>query len=655
MQLRKFAFLLIAFCCFFHLAGQAQIEPEYRTPDPGYEMEDEEPEEEPDQPVKLIKPLIKNWYLDDYGAFKDSARLDTFPDFFHIYNPIYKGATTVGYLGNYATPYQNHNFFQRESAFDFYFLQSRDIYLLSPDSVKYFNTRTPYTQLDFTQSEHRTRKNETTFNVLHSRNINPFLNVTFRFDQARSEGQYQHQATKNNFVTLYSNYNRDKLGIHTGFISNSIKNNESGGLTRDDLIFSGGDTDFLDVNLNNTGTEFANTFVYGTGEYRVGRTVASESDTVPTRFIPFVGFIYSFEYQNNLRQFIEQEGSNDFFPNTYFSDDYFKDSVRFRKIQNVLQVKQYETAEKRTSFGKRILLGQEFVKASSPGIFEDERRTKRYSNVFAGGGIFRQEGYFWTWNFDGKIYLLGRNAGQTELSGVISKPFNLLGDSLTTLSITGRIENLVPDYFEEEYYSQHIMWNNNFSMEQRMVAGGEFESPARRFKLGADYAIINNFVYNNEEGIPSQTGQELLVLSAHVGKDFRYRNLLFLTRVLWQQASDERFVHLPALSAFGMAYYKFVLAKVLFSQIGVDTRYYTPYYADAYNPATGLFHLQNSVKTGGFPYIDAHVDLRLKRTRLFFKMMNIGMEFIDKEYFTVPHYPMPRRTYRFGISWLFYD
>jgi hypothetical protein len=272
-----------------------------------------------------------------------------------------------------------------------------------------------------------------------------------------------------------------------------------------------------------------------------------------------------------------------------------------------------------------------------------------------GGGIFRETGNFWTWNAEGKFYLLGRNIGQTEISGVISKPINILNDSLASLTITGSIENRVSDYFQEEFYSNHIRWKNDFSMEQNMTVKGLFTLPKYKLKMGANYALINNFIYNDTLGIPSQTNKELLVFSAFLDKDFNYRNLHFRTRVLWQKASDESLIHLPDFSTFISAYYKFRVSKVLHTQIGIDTRFNSSYFADAYDPSTGLFYLQEEKEIGNFPYIDVYANLRLKRTRLFFKMINIGTEFIDREYFTTPHYPMNRRTFRFGVAWAFYD
>ena len=620
--------------------------------------------------VKEIEPLIKKWELDGYGAFKDSVRLDTTLDYFHLYNPVYKDALTATYVGNYGTPYLNNNFFKRNSNADFFFLQTRDAYLLTPQKVEYYNTRTPYTLLDFTQSEHRTRKNETRFNVLHSQNINPYLNFTFRFDQARSSGQYNNQATKNNFVTLYSNYNKDKLSIHAGFITNSIMNEENGGLISDDLILSNDDTDLLEVNLQNTRSEFGSNYFFANGEYRLGKYIETgeervieakegeEERVIPvTQFKPVVGFLYSFEYQSHLKEFIEEEDTTTFFRNTYYSSDYTKDLIRFRMVQNVFQIKQYENPDRKTSFGKRAFIGQQHVINSFPGPREGitNRQRKPYSNIYLGGGIFRQTGSFWRWNFEGKIYMLGRRSGQTELSGVISKPLNLFGDSLSALNIVGKIENRVPAYFQQEFYSNHSQWRNNLNMEQRMTAKGNLKSPLRNLELGFNYSLINNFIYNDTLGIPSQFGGQLLVLGAHVDKDFNYRGLHFRTRLLWQKASNEDVLHLPEFSAFISAYFNFVISKVMFTSIGIDTRYNTNYYADAYNPSTGLFHLQNEKKLGDFPYIDAHVNLRLKRTRVFFKMMNIGTEFINKEYFTTPHYPMNRMTFRLGVAWEFYD
>lgn len=625
---------------------------------------DKEDAEKEVKEEKKIYPYVGTWKLSEFGAFQDSSKLDTLIDEYQIYNPVFKKSITSSYLGNYGTPAINNNFFDRNSSVDFFFLKSREPYILTPANIQYYNTRTPFTRLDFSQSENRTIKNETRFNVFHSQNVNPNLNFTLRMDIAKSAGQYTAQESKNNFITLYSSYNSDNLNIYSGFISNTVKNNENGGLTADSLIFNGAETELLNVNLNSSKSNFKGTYYFVNGEYRFGKTIKTEKDTAAFR--PIFGILLNSQYERHKQIFTdEEEAGNTFFENTYFAQDYITDSVRFNKVANVLQLKQYENAERKTSFGKRAYLGIDFIKTVTPATDSTryagkdtakyESIVRNYSNLYVGGGIFRETGKFWTWNFDGRIYLIGQKAGQTELSGIISKPFRVFKDSLALLSISGSINNTVADYFQEEFYSNHFRWNNDFSMEQRMDVNGTIVSPKLKLKLSGNYSIINNFIYNNYEGIPSQTGKELLVISAFADKDFNYRNLHFRVRALWQQASNEEFIHLPDFSAFVSAYYKFVISKVLFAQIGTDTRYNTKYYADAYSPSTGLFYLQNEKKYGNYPYIDVYANLRLKRTIVFFKMLNIGTNFIDGEYITTPHYPMPRSTFRLGLSWLFYD
>ena len=620
---------------------------------------------------KTIEPKIELYMLNSFGAFKDSIEMDTLLDYYHSYHPVFKNVVTSSYLGNYGLPYQNNDFFGRETGIDFLFSKTREAYLLTPDKIKYYNTRTPYTLLDYSQSENKSSKNETRFNVLHTQNVNPFLNFTFQYDQARSDGQYNFQKSKNNLVSVYSSYTGNRLQLHSGFVSNSMQNNENGGLEDDSSIFNKtfGGTEFLSVNLRKTTSKFNNSYFFATGEYRLGRFVkvqqefSSDEDEdefeetqkqVPRIFKPVIGLIYSVQYQRHYKEFIENEDINTFFADTYFQDKYIKDSIRFNKISNVFQIKQYEDPNRKTSFGKRVFIGQELVNISSPGAFNYYRRQKHFSNIYVGGGIFRQSGDFWTWNAEGKIYLIGRNIGQTELSGIISKPFMLFSDSLS-ISIRGDIQNRVADFFQEEFYSNHIFWKNDLKMEQNMTVRGSINSQKRRLELGANYSLINNFIYYDIQGKPAQTSEELLVVSLFVDKEFVYRNLHFRTKILYQKASNQAYIHVPELSAFASAYYKFIVSKVLYTQIGADARYNTLYYGDAYNPSTGLFYLQQETKIGNFPYIDAYASLKLKRTRVFFQMMNIGTSFLNGAYFTTPHYPMPRATFRLGVAWTFYD
>ncbi|WP_320111647.1 putative porin [Draconibacterium orientale] len=609
--------------------------------------------------VKEVPSKIKLWYLKGDGAFKDSTVLDTLHDYKHIFHPVFKNTISATYTGNYGNPGMTNDFFQRGNQTNYFFLQSRQDYLLTPGKIKYMNTTTPYTRFDYSQSENKSRNNETRFDVVHSQNVTPFWNWTFRTNQEKSDGQYSAQDAKNNFVALNTSYNRDQWNVYGGFISNSLKNSENGGLTNDTLLFSGQDAEYWPTNLSEARSQFNSINYYTTAEYRIGKYDFDPVDSVDV-FRPIVGLMYSFGHDRYSQKFVDEEDTtNTFFMNTYYGDDYTTDEIKFRRISNVFQLKQYENPTRKYTFGKRAFLGYELFRGNTPGVQVNDSTHRRfdikYSNLYVGGGIFREMGSFWLWNFDGKVNLTGRNAGELELNGMITKPFSFWGDSAAAMIFTGSFENRVPDYFQETFRSNHFQWDNDFDAEQRLSLGAKFKVPQRKLELAANYAAINNFLYNNEEAIPDQTSNEILVMSVYADKDFNYRRFHFRTRLLWQKVSEERYLHLPEWSAFVNTYYQFTISKVMFTQIGADMRYNTNYYSDAYSPATGLFYLQSEKEYGNYPYIDVYATLCLKRTKIFFKYMNLGSHFLDGTYMTTPNYPMPRATFRLGVSWAWYD
>jgi hypothetical protein len=661
-------YILLLFIALIPLAMSGQI-----IPQPGG-AEDEE-QLSAQQPERNVASRVVSWMVVDNGAFIDSVKIDTLNKFFHNYHPVFKNTITNTYTGNYGGAYLNNDFFMRDFSTGFYFARSHDAYILIPEKLDFYNTTTPYTMLDYSQSENQSRQNETRFNVLHSQNINRNLNFTFRFDQAKSDGQYNYQNNNNNSITLYTSYNSERANFYGGFISNRIRNQENGGMIDDTQLLKIEKQEFISMWLSDARSELRSTYIFANGEYKLGTTTVIDEIKY---FRPIASAIYSFKLSNNRRNFWEGERSDNsgFFADFYLNPEFTHDSTHFRSIENHFQLLFHETAQKKFSFGQRAFIGANIVRQVfaapgydspvfpfHPGAFErhlyvgpDRRWNKSaYTNVYIGGGIFRHLGDFWTWDIVGKQYVTGYLAGQTELLGKISKPVLFWSDSLASINIGGELTNRVPDYFQNEYFSNRIKWENNFVNEQIMNAAFTFYSPLRKLEVSARYSLINNFIYHNNAGIPSQTRREQLILSAFMNKDFTSGNFGLKAQVLWQKASAPQYIRLPDLSVRLVPYYDMIISKVLFTQIGIDVRFNTEYYADAYDPATGFFYLQDEKKLGSYPYMDAFANLKLKRTRVFFQFMNIGSQFLNRPYFTTLNHPMNKMTFRLGVAWSFYN
>lgn len=623
---------------------------------------------------KVIQRIV-SWRVKGNGAFTDSVRIDTLFNFFHNYHPAYLNQITNTYTGNYGGAYLGNNYFNRLTSQSFYFSRYHSDYMLTPSDLNFYNTTTPYTMLDYSQSENKNRRNETRFNVLHSQNINRDINFTFRYDQAKSDGQYNFQQNRNNAISIYGSYNTDRFNIYSGFISNRIRNSENGGLVDDNNLLEIPTQENIPVRLPDARSEIRSSWLFGTAEYLIGTAEVIDETSI---FRPVLSIILESGVTYNTRVFKEGEGfdNSEYFPDYFLNPDFTHDSVRFSSIYHLFQIKSHERAQKRFSFGQRAYLGIDNDRRvfAAPGyanpVFpyhpgnygenfylgpEPRWNVRSYTNAYIGLGLFRHLGEFWTWEVEGKQYFSGFKAGQTELSGTIAKPFRLAADSLSYFRISGELNNRVPDYFQQQYFSNRVQWNNNLVNEQAMHARFLLVSPLYKLEAGVGYSLINNFIYHNYSGIPDQMTSEQLVLGAHLKKEFTLGNFSLLTHGLWQKASAEQYLHLPQLSLRIVPSYYLLISKVLYTQFGIDIRANTQYYADAFQPATGLFYLQDEKKLGDYPYMDAFANLRLKRTRVFFQMLNIGTAFIQQPYFTALNYPMNRMTFRLGVAWSFYD
>ncbi len=627
-----------------------------------------------------IPSFIKTWQVGEQGTLIKKTELDTTLTFYHAYQPIYQKSISNTFIGNNGGAYISNDFFQRSYNSDFYFARSFDAYWLTPSQINYFNTTTPYSLLDYSQSDKKNTKNETRFNVFFSQNVNKKLNFEFIYNQTKSQGQYTHQQNKFHNIALVSSYNSNNFLSHSNIIFNRLEGQENGGVEANQSPNAA--TEDLSVRMDDASHKLQNNTIFTVNEYRLGKTIEADSaENIVEKFIPRVGFIHEFEFTGNKRKFTKTDNSNAFFTNNYINTGLTNDSVRYSRLTNIFQIKFYEAPDRKFTFGKRVyighdelwyhessqladlgakpfpLIGSYFYSTSTSPISQlvtNKFFNSKQTNTFIGGGIFRNEGKFWQWEADGRIYLVGYRTGQTELNGYLNKPIKI-GRDTTSLRIEGSLKTLVPDYFDSYFFSNNYIWKNNFSNINEMTIKSSIHSQEYKTTIGVNYSLIGNYIYNDNKALPVQASSELLILSAYLNKDFESDHWIIRTQALVQKANNENIIHLPAFAGFLSINYRTLWSKVMYTQLGIDTRYNSNFYADAYDPATARFYLQNKQLIGKYPYIDLHVNLKLKRTRFFFVLMNAGSGLLGNNYYMAPDYPYYRRTYRIGVSWSFYD
>ncbi|MGE4586973.1 MAG: putative porin [Mangrovibacterium sp.] len=603
-----------------------------------------------------IPSVIRTWKLSQEGAGMEKAKLDTSLNFYHVYEPFNQRSIGNTFTGNLGGAYQSNDYFSRKGESDFYFFRAFDAYARFPGSVSFFNTTTPYSLLDYSQSENKNTRNETRFNVYHSQNASPGFNFAFLWDQAKSMGQYQCQETKYNTIGLTSSYVSDRFNSHFSMLLNRHESQENGGLQSGQDLNEYNETETYLVNLVEADSKIRNNTFILTSEYKVGKTVETENEdgVISEEFRPITGFIHQIEYSGNKRFFSDEEEDLDYFRNTYRDNSATRDTASYSRLTNIFQLKFYETPRKKFSFSPRAFLGYENVTIKIPGAESSITQKDNYHNLFVGGGISREEGQFWKWNANGRIYLTGFKSGQTELKGRIYKPMRI-GRDTTSFSVAAELNTLVPDYFIQDYRSNHFEWTNRFDNTNEIILRSKISSQTRHLDLGVNYTLITNPIYNDSLALPNQGSRELMVLSAYANKDIASRHWLLRAQLLWQTCGEEDYLHLPALTGYLSVNYRTIVSKVMHAQLGFDVRYHTEFYADAWEPATGRFYWQEKQKIGNYPFVDLHASLKLKRTRAFFLLKNAASGLLSGDFWSAPDYPLYRRTFRLGIAWSFYD
>src|SRR5690606_20119515 len=240
-----------------------------------------------------------------------------------------------------------------------------------------------------------------------------------------------------------------------------------------------------------------------------------------------------------------------------------------------------------------------------------------------------------------------------RLSGLFVSPF---------LEVSYTKASYRPTMAQERYRGNHYRWDNDFSNIGVDQIKGEIKADFKSFSLRPSLTInrINNHVYYNDSVMPQQAnGEALMVIlgfKSHVqmGRKFHWQSEGYYTLITGTAADVFR---IPELFVNSRIFFDGPLFnEAIFVQIGLEGRYRSDYYADAYMPATQQFYLQDEFNVFAYPVVDVFFNFRIKRTRVLFRY-NHANSYVMRQpgYFTTPHYTGLNSMLDVGINWSFFD
>jgi len=642
---------------------------------------------------KVPKTVIRSWTHPTPVALADTQRVDTSYLNFGMKNVQYDYSILNHYNGNLVSPLQSAVYFDRTRKTDCMFATAYDVYTISPQDVRFYNTTTPYSTISYKKG-FTTNHADNDLDFKFTGNLNPRTNLGATINYLNAVGHYKNQAGKTVIGSLFGSYNGRNYSLQAAFTFTTLSNFESGGLLNSaDLQNNNLATEDMGVKMEAMSgyrylcgylnhyysicVERADTVHYSSTD-KQGHEV--QADSVLYTDVPLLTFRHVFETTDATRRYIEKNAVQKLYTTCFLNPRITNDTTGTLTLRNTLSATFEEGYNRKMRFGLTVYARNEFQRhgcnrmpdwpvkdvtvtnnsalgGTSLLALDSSRTANLWSNnTFVGGAIYKQTGRFIRYMVHGDVCVIGRKLGEFHIDGQLNTGFKAGKDSMTIDACVG-FRNETPDRFLQHYVSNHYCWENDFSKPYRFHVGGCIAYPTQWIKpsVKIDYETITRLIYFEGYEGPKQADNTISVLGADVQADlttpwFNIENHAVV------QYSSSYLLAVPLVALYHNLYYHGVWFKALDAQIGADIRYNTAYYAPVLNPATGQFCAQQDVKVGNYPVISAYANfyVRLLHLRFFLQYQHLNASFMNHQYYSMPDYPVNPSVFRAGLAFHFY-
>ncbi len=669
-------------------------------------------------PDSLHYKRIVTWkherYFHSLEGLRDQSVDTSFNYNFHD-NPIFREDVNATWLGVSGSPAQLYNYFKRQEIDNAIFYTPYQLYTYTPENLPQFNTKTPYTELDYYGTLFANKeKEESNIRIRTTQNITPELNVLLEYHRYGSRGMLKNEDTDNRNVVMAANYTGKKYLMHTGYIYDRIERGENGGVVdtkmiRDTVL----DPRELDVYLNDARNSLKRNTLFLDQTYRIPFTfldkdyrakkmeeklrqikrdsimatgdslaiarynemeaerlereaeLAASSDTLKTDITTaFIG--HSSEYSVFRKKYTDK--ITDAYGKEFYDDRFYinptqsQDSLRVMKFENRFFIRLQPWKSDGIVSKLDVGVGDKLAGYYSfkPSDYIQGRSNVLQNSAYLYAGAQGQYRKYLEWDAFGKYSFLGYEINDfTIKANAIFKVYPFRKDRQSPLQLKAHFETSLkePDYYEQHLFTNHYKWDNDFGKISTTKVEGTLSIPRWKLDASFGYALLDNNIYYDTLGIVRQNTKPMSVMTASLRKDFKVWKFHFDHRLLFQLSSDKDVMPLPMLGLNLRYYAEFVVVKnAMTMQIGANGTFTTKWYAPAYNPVLGVFHNQNKEEFGNCPYIDAFVNVQWKRVSVFLKAVNLNMGWPNEsaDYFSAAGYIAPQRAFKIGITWPFY-
>ena len=638
------------------------------------------------------------WNADTY--FNKPVSIDpdtTFNDWF-IETPDRKNDVGAASLGVSGSAMQYNNWFLRPQQQIFPFFDVYLPYSYTPETLPFYNTKTPYTELGYWGTLFANKKmEETNIRFLHTQNFTPSFNINFLYQRFGAAGMLEHEKTDNRTLALTGNYLGKRYMAQGGYIFNRIKRDENGGISDPTMVLDTLlDAKVIPITLKNANNTLKRNTLFLTHSYGIpfkflqkkggmlpdslalaadslaasgnaGKIVAA-TGVKPDSLIfgegtmAYIG--HSIDASFYSKKYTDAIGLDDSLGRALYHNKFYinptesADSMRVFKLENRFFINMQPWAKEALVSNVSAGIGHQYLSlyGFKQDYFLEGNSNTTQNNMymyFGAGGKLKK---YFSWEGLGVYNFAGYYQNDFSVDGKVT--FSSYPKTMKRgIHLTGKlhISQQRPNWFYNNAYTNHYVWENDFAKTTQTRIEAKLDIPDWKMEAFFGYAMLKNNTYFDSLSVVRQNPEAMSILTAYLRKDFKLWKFHMDNKILFQVSSDEDVVPLPEVALDLRYYFQFELVKnVLTAQLGANATFTTEYYAPGYSPALGVFYNQKIEKIGETPYVDLFVNLQWKRASIFVKYVNAALGWPDNDYFSTFRYIRSQKALKFGIHWPFY-
>ncbi len=543
-------------------------------------------------------------------------------------------------------------------------LNAFDIYMYKADDVKFFNTRKPYTELQYLMGS----GNEQWFKGNHTQNIGKQYNFGFAFSRIGSDGIYQNMRTDytnllahQSFQTRNERYEidfcayRNKVLIHfnggVNYARDSVFNNPAF-ITKMVVPVK---LDSALTSVINRNLSIQQYFNFGSLQTKkINDTLTIKKRITTSRVIHRV------EFNENNYLFSDTRRDFAYYPHVFYNANNTHDSLFVTSLKNEIHYQLTEVKKQLdTAVLYRTYIADFFIKHS---LYRFANNTiNQVQNLNLGFEVKKQmlnvPGQFlkniWNNSFaflKGEYSFIDYNKGEYFITANIAH--RLLGG---ILYLRYDDKRTMPTLMEQHYHGNHYEWQNDFNPSTFRRAGISFSVWNGQIVLYHSYVFIKNPIFFNTQALPSQVSGMIYSTQSSLKLNLSFSNFHLDNQFGWQRYSSALYQVPSFFSVHSVYYANHLFKSALLLEAGVDVfnnGNFTPY---NFNINTSQYYAQSTIPYSKYLWADAFINMKIKSVRIIIKSDNVLQGLLSDGTYLIPGWPLPDRSIKLIINWMFWN